>query len=396
MRDFRSGIGFVCLAVAAGAWAQALPPAHELPPPPIPQKMPMGLRPIRPPQLAPIVPVQPVPPHNVQVPLAPPEPSQAQVYRVPHTMSPPGVVGRPGQPFPYNQHVVPGQPLQPVPHQQPIAVPTYYPPAPSQPASYLTWSAERLETNAQPGQINVPFTFWLTNVSTEVVSVNAVRTSCGCTVAQLPSTPWQIPPGSNGPIHVTMNLAGKFGAIEKAVTIDSTTGLKSLIVRANIPAQPGAQAAVGGIDPERLKNMQMALADRQVVFKGDCAKCHAEPAVAKLDKPLYDAACGICHNSPHRAAMVPDLARLAHPTNEDHWRRWIRSGRVGSMMPAFAKAEGGPLTDEQIDSLVKFLMESITAKATPQNGQNPVATSAQLKAPEPAHDVAGAAKAKLQ
>jgi mono/diheme cytochrome c family protein len=241
--------------------------------------------------------------------------------------------------------------------------------------------------------MSVPFTFWLTNVSSEVVSINAVRTSCGCTVAQLPEQPWRLSPGSNGPINVTMNLAGKFGTIEKGVTVDSTTGFKTLIVRAVIPQQPNAQPAIGGIDPERLKNMQMALADRQVVFKGDCAKCHAEPTVAKVGKPLYDAACGICHDSVHRAAMVPDLAKLNHPTNEDHWRRWTRSGRVGSMMPAFAKSEGGPLTDEQIESLVKFLMESITAKAAPQT-RNPVATSAQVG--PSANDVAGAPKGKLQ
>ena len=370
--------------------------------PPMPQKMPMGYRPIRPPQLAPLQTILTRPAPDVQVPLAPPADPWA-AYRAPQMNFPPGVTGRPGQPVPYNVpynhlhpgEVLPGRPLQPVP-QQPFAAPAYYPPPPSQPASYLTWSTERQETNTQVGQINVPFTFWLTNVSTEVVSVNAVRTSCGCTVAQLPEQPWRIPPGSNGPIQVTMNLAGKFGSIEKSVTVDSTTGYKSLIVRANIPQQPNAQPVVNGIDPERLKNMQMALADRQVLFKGECAKCHAEPAVAKMDKPLYDAACGICHDSPHRAAMVPDLAKLNHPTNEEHWRKWIRSGRVGSMMPAFAKTEGGPLTDAQIDSLVKFLMESITAKASPQNKANPVATSAQFQAQETAHDTAGPVKTKLQ
>ena len=135
----------------------------------------------------------------------------------------------------------------------------------------------------------------------------------------------------------------------------------------------------GGIDPDRLKNMQMALADRQVVFKGECAKCHAEPAVDKTGEQLYVAACGICHDSVHRAAMVPDLKKLNHPTNEEHWRKWTRSGRPGSMMPGFAKTEGGPLTDEQIESLVKFLTDSITAKAKPVNGVTPVTTSAQVQ-----------------
>jgi hypothetical protein len=77
--------------------------------------------------------------------------------------------------------------------------------------------------------------------------------------------------------------------------------------------------------------------------------------------------------------MVPDLKNLRHPTNEEHWRKWTRSGRPGSMMPGFAKNEGGPLTDEQIESLVKFLTDSITAKAKPVNSATPVAISAQVQ-----------------
>ena len=177
-----------------------------------------------------------------------------------------------------------------------------------------------------------------------------------------------------------MSTAGKMGSIEKAVMVDGTTGTKTLIVRANMPAV-GNQPVAGGIDPDRLKNMQMALADRQIVFKGDCAKCHAEPAVNKTGEQLYVAACGICHDSVHRAAMVPDLKNLRHPTNEEHWRKWTRSGRPGSMMPAFAKTEGGPLTDEQIESLVKFLTDSITAKVKPGNGTTPVTTSVQVQPP---------------
>src|SRR5688572_32544924 len=42
-------------------------------------------------------------------------------------------------------------------------------------------------TNVIAGQSSVPFSFWVTNVSSEVVTINSVRTSCGCTVARLPT-----------------------------------------------------------------------------------------------------------------------------------------------------------------------------------------------------------------
>ena len=369
MKDFRTGI-VVWLAAAATAWSQAPVPGPPGPPP-VPRQAPSAFRPIRVPQLAPIAPVTTLAP-DVQTPLAPPVESATRAPM----FAPAGVNGRPGAPF------APGQPLQPI-HQigaRPGAIQPAYQAPPHQPANYLAWNTERRETNVVVGQTSVPFSFWVTNVSSEVVTINSVRTSCGCTIAKLPSLPWKLDPGNSGEIPVTMSTAGKMGSIEKAVMVDSTTGMKTLIVRANMPAG-GNQPVAGGIDPDRLKNMQMALADRQIVFKGECAKCHAEPAVDKTGEQLYVAACGICHDSVHRAAMVPDLKALRHPTNEEHWRKWTRSGRPGSMMPAFAKSEGGPLTDEQIESLVKFLTDSITAKAKPADGTAPVATSAQIRTP---------------
>jgi cytochrome c553 len=387
MKDFKTGI-VVWLAVVSAALAQApvsAPPA----PPPAPPQFPGGFRPIRVPQLAPVVPVT-APAPDVQTPLAPPPENH---FRANPMFAPAGVNGRPGAPF----APTPGQPLRPVHQigtpQNPVQAAYVPPPVATQPQTYLAWDSERKETNVIAGQPSAVFTFLLTNVSPEVVTINSVRTSCGCTVAQLPSMPWKLDPGANGAIPVTMSLQGKLGSIEKAVMVDGTIGTKTLIVRANMPSPVAGQPApAGGIDPDRIKNMQMALADRQVVFKGECAKCHVEPAVNKTGEQLYVAACGICHDSVHRAAMVPDLKNLRHPTNEEHWRKWTRSGRPGSMMPAFAKSEGGPLTDEQIDSLVKFLTDTITAKAKPVNSVTPAATSAQAQ-PATLQNTASAAPA---
>ena len=55
--------------------------------------------------------------------------------------------------------------------------------------------------------------------------------------------------------------------------------------------------------------------------------------------------------------MVPDLHNLNHPTDAEHWRKWIAYGRPGSMMPAFAQSEGGPLTHQQINVLVDYMVK---------------------------------------
>jgi mono/diheme cytochrome c family protein len=248
----------------------------------------------------------------------------------------------------------------------------------------LKWDAESKEHLVGPGESSIPFTFWLTNVSSSDVFVNNIRTSCGCTHASLPSQPWRIPPGSNGPIQVSMSIAGKSGIIQKGVTVDTSVGIKQLTVKATIPAGVSPNRVAGGMgDAERAKNMQLALADRQVVFKNqECAKCHSDPVKGKFDgRLIYAAACGICHDSHLRASAVPDLRALPHPTDADHWRKWITYGRAGSMMPAFAEAEGGPLTDQQIDTLIEFTLKAFPSRPGPA-AASPRASTPAAPAPD--------------
>ena len=236
--------------------------------------------------------------------------------------------------------------------------------APANPNA-LVWDAEMKEASPAAGEASANYTFWFTNTSQSEVVINAVRTSCGCTSTKLPTMPWHIPPGTNSPLEVSIDLRGKSGVISKAVTVDSTAGIKSLIIKVNMPGgaqQTGLQIpghpAMNDVD--RLKNMQSALGDRQVVFKdAKCATCHADPAKTLAGGPqLYSAVCGICHDSVQRAALVPDLKALKHETDLDYWKQWITYGKAGSMMPAFGKVDGGPLSEQQIAALADYCMKT--------------------------------------
>lgn len=229
------------------------------------------------------------------------------------------------------------------------------------------WDAERKESVPAPGEQYANYTFWFTNVSKKEVVINSVRTSCGCTLARLPATPWHVPPGTNGPIEVALDLRGKMGVITKSITVDSTDGYKSLIIQATLPAgglpaDAPAPHTPAMAEADRLANMQKALADRQVVFKdAACAKCHADPARNVADgHALYRGVCAVCHDSPLRAAAVPDLRALKNPTDLDYWKHWITHGKPGSMMPSFAQSAGagGPLTDPQVAALAAYCQAS--------------------------------------
>src|SRR5688572_17696438 len=175
----------------------------------------------------------------------------------------------------------------------------------------LRFDATEKEVHAHPGETTAMLTYSVTNVSTTNVVINWVRPSCGCTSAKVPPTPWILKPGEGGDMEFSIDLRGKYGVLSKYISIDTSHGQKYLQMKIHIPQQPAQNvAAAAGMD-SRTRNMQLAMVDRQIVFKGDCAKCHSEPALGKTTgDALYTAACVICHDTPNRASMVPDLHAL--------------------------------------------------------------------------------------
>lgn len=228
---------------------------------------------------------------------------------------------------------------------------------PPQEEKGLVLDAALKEYTVKPGEDSVGFTFAVKNISAKEIVINQVRTSCGCTIAKLPSQPWKLAPGEGGNIQLTVDVRGKTGELVKTATIDTATSFKEMTFKVNIPAT----ATGAGLAANRTRNMELAVADRQAVFKGDCAKCHAAPSVGQVGAGLYVSACSVCHDAEHRATMVPDLHSLNHPTDRDFWRAMIVHGKPGTLMPAFAVGQGGPLTDKQIDSLVDYLVNEFAS-----------------------------------
>jgi mono/diheme cytochrome c family protein len=164
-----------------------------------------------------------------------------------------------------------------------------------------------------------------------------------------------------------MNVQGSYGFKTKGMTVETSAGNKFLTLMAKLPPQPAApNPAVAGTgmqrtEAERAKNLQSALSDRQAPLKGDCAKCHVEPAAGKHGRELYVAACGICHNAERRAEMVADLQERvrtnAVPFPAEYWNMFVTMGKPGTLMPAFAKEHGGFMTKDQVVSLVDYLVK---------------------------------------
>jgi mono/diheme cytochrome c family protein len=265
-----------------------------------------------------------------------------------------------------------------------VAAPVVVAPPPPPPAPVVTnlqaalaWDADVKEYHPELGEPTAGVSFNLTNVSPVAVVVKSVTTSCGCTTAHLPPMPWTNAPGATGKIDVTVNLAGKTGTLIKTATVTFGVDSNSVPAGASPTATKQLQIRVFMPDPQafRQQNQQVALADRQAVFKGNCAHCHADPAAGKTGEALYHAVCGVCHDDANRASMVADLHNLKVPTSRDFWHTWIVAGKPDSLMPAFSKAQGGPLTDDQINSVVDYLVAAIPS----------IDAATNAPAPAPAH-----------
>ncbi len=213
-------------------------------------------------------------------------------------------------------------------------------------AEPLQWDALSKRFHAKRGETNAVIVFNVTNVSSAEIIVKAIRPACDCTEARVPELPWRLGRGTHGPVEIHVDLRDRRLSFSQMIAVETSAGTNWITVQLELP-----ELTV------REKNRLAAFADRQAVFKSDCAKCHLEPAIGKRGADLFKTICAICHASKERAEMVPDLAALKKPTDPSYWDQWLRRGKPGTYMPAFSKPFGGPLDEVEIKSLILFLAE---------------------------------------
>jgi len=234
------------------------------------------------------------------------------------------------------------------------------PKAPAPPAGpTLVFDAESKVYHATTEETNAPFTFYVTNVSTNAIVIREVEPSCRCTVADLPAHPWILPPGGSGAVTARVELDGQEEeALIRTLTFLTSAGERVVTLEVSVTAPP-RRADTPLTEAERKAATVKAAADARAMFKGDCAACHADKARGLLGKELYEAACGICHDSPRRSGSVPDLHGLKLPADLASWKTLIACGKPHTMMPGFAATEGGPLTELQVTSLAAYLEKTM-------------------------------------
>ena len=197
------------------------------------------------------------------------------------------------------------------------------------------------------GDAKVEHRWLFKNEGDATLEIVNTKTSCGCTMSLGKGT--KVEPGETGELLVTFDAAGQAGRLRKTLSIisnDPERPITRLTIQARVT--PLEFEAVPGAHPPILG---------QSLLMGDCASCHAKPAENKMGQELWNAVCAMCHGDKGLGARGPSLraASFINSRSDEELHTGIAYGTANPRMPGFAELMGGPLSEEQVDSLVSLL-----------------------------------------
>ena len=152
-----------------------------------------------------------------------------------------------------------------------------------------------------------------------------------------------VPAGESSELKVTFDPSGYNGTVRKSIALTT-----------NDPSNPrvliSVLADVTFVEQERDESGHPPIKG-QSMFYGQCAECHAAPASGRSGADLYAAVCSMCHGDRGQGGSAPDLRSPKDPETT------LLYGTPNPKMPGFSDMMGGPLTAEQVESLVELIRQ---------------------------------------
>ncbi|HEY9720278.1 MAG TPA: DUF1573 domain-containing protein [Trichormus sp.] len=211
------------------------------------------------------------------------------------------------------------------------------------PAPHIVLDSDRFDFGTIDEGVEVKHTFQVRNAGTALLRLFSAYSSCGCTIAKIEKK--QLEPGESTNISVSVDTAMKQNKVTKTVSVcsnDGTTPVVTLFLSMNVK------------DPHTGMKEQ----DGAKIFTDQrCASCHVDRGFGLFGSNLYNADCAMCHGPKAEGAVGPALfgpyddAKFAA-----HMKDVLEHGsKVHRSMPGFLAESGGPLAQEQVDSIIKYL-----------------------------------------
>ncbi len=186
-------------------------------------------------------------------------------------------------------------------------------------------------------------TFTLKNGGSADLTLYEAYSTCGCTVPKLSKNLLQ--PGETTLLEVAIDTSMKQDRVTKTVFVSSDD-----------PTHPVLPIDLS-MDVANVHTTMTDLTGTKIFTDAHCASCHVDQGVGLFGKDLYESDCAMCHGIGAQGAVGPMLrGPYGNKIFAAHIKDVITHGsKRHRSMPAFLGSDGGPLSEKQIDSIVRYL-----------------------------------------
>lgn len=116
-------------------------------------------------------------------------------------------------------------------------------------------------------------------------------------------------------------------------------------VHTNDPKKPAITLSVSMNIKDLMHTKKFKAAE---IFSEQCSPCHVEKGRGKKGFELFAADCMMCHNAGKSALPLAEMRKKSGA----EINAAIRNGIKNTAMPGWSAKKGGPLTDDEINSLI--------------------------------------------
>ncbi len=209
----------------------------------------------------------------------------------------------------------------------------------------IQFDREKVDLGKVEAAAELPCSFTIRNAGAVPLNVTEAKSECGCTATNFKGA--LLKPGASVKLDVLVDTTMKQGPVTK-----------DMVVYSDDPERPISRLFI----TMDVKNAHgtMSLKERTKIFTAErCKRCHVDEGVGQFGKELFEADCAMCHRKQESGILSGPLIESADYSDavvSAYAADVIAHGsKTSPSMPGFLESAGGPLSKEQIDSLVKYL-----------------------------------------
>lgn len=187
-------------------------------------------------------------------------------------------------------------------------------------------------------------TFEVKNVGNAPLRILDTKSTCGCTVPEIKKS--VLKPHETTVLRVKIDTSMKQNKVTKTLDVLSSD-----------PDRPVVTLSMAMDVENRHKNLS-SKNKYKILSDEKCMGCHVYKGVGAFGRDLYEADCAMCHGPKAQGESGPNLLTGGYDNETliQSRRKIIACGSTGNnAMPGFEYTCGGPLSKEQIDSLIDYL-----------------------------------------